>query len=31
MKNKLTLEQKDLIFGTLLGDANLQSFTKGRT
>jgi hypothetical protein len=31
MKNKLTLEQKDLIFGTLLGDANLQSFTKGKT
>lgn len=28
---KLTDEQKDLIFGTLLGDGNLQSTTQGRT
>jgi len=30
-KIKLTLDQKDLLIGTLLGDANLQSETKGRT
>jgi hypothetical protein len=30
-KIKLTEEQKDLLIGTLLGDGNLQSETKGRT
>lgn len=28
---KLTQEQKDLIVGSLLGDGNMQTFTKGRT
>jgi hypothetical protein len=28
---QLTQEQKDLLVGTLLGDGNLQTFTKGRT
>jgi len=27
----LTQQQRDLIFGTLLGDANLQTFSNGRT
>jgi len=30
-KIKLTEEQKDLLIGTLLGDGNLQSETRGRT
>ena len=27
----LTQQQKDLLFGTLLGDGNLQTFNDGRT
>jgi len=31
MKNTLTKQQKELIFGTLLGDCTLQTETKGKT
>lgn len=27
----MTLKQKEILFGTLLGDASLQTYTKGKT